>query len=378
MRLIATCPEEVKTLLAEEIRQYGGQDIATGFRCVFFSVTDRELFYHLHLKLSLASHIMLIVKEGFAKDEQMLFSQAKRVNWPSLFSAEQTYKIDGIAGDRGKDKMSSNEISKQVRHAIEHVFAIKGQKTPRVELGQPKVVIKAMIRESRLCLSLVTSGKTMHKRGYRLDTHPAPIKETLAAALLKLMNYDGSQNLYDPMCGSGTIAIEGSMLALNKACLIHRSKNEFGFEHLTMFDRELWRKVQDKVRGQKASKPAQAIFASDKEAHYVDLARTNALRARVEKFIDFRTGSFFDLEAPASSGLLISNLPYGERIDDEEDLKLFYKQIGDTLKQRYKGWTAGILVSEDSPWKHFGLRASKRLKLKNGGIEARFLVFELY
>jgi putative N6-adenine-specific DNA methylase len=220
----------------------------------------------------------------------------------------------------------------------------------------------------------------MHKRGYRSDKHPAPIKETLAASMLKLLNYDGSKPLYDPMCGSGTIVIEGVSMAMNKAALIHRKKGDFGFERLPFFNKNLWRDVQEDARQEKAEAPPAAFFASDISPKFIEAARENALRARVERYIEFNTGDFFELPAPAKEGLLICNLPYGERIKGvgSEDPIEFFKAIGDKLKKDYTGWQAALLVAEESPWKFIGLKPSRRIPLSNGSIPVKLVVFNMY
>lgn len=220
----------------------------------------------------------------------------------------------------------------------------------------------------------------MHKRGYRSDRHPAPIKETLAAALLKMLNYTGDKPLFDPMCGSGTIVIEGASMALNKAALIHRKKGDFGFERLPFFNKTLWRLVQEDARKEKSDDLTAPVFAADINPKFIEAAKENALRARVERYIQFSVGDFFAEPAPADGGLLVCNMPYGERIKGAEadDEVGYYKAIGDKLKKDYSGWRAALLVAEDSPWKLIGLKPTKRIALLNGSIPVRLVVFDLY
>ncbi|MCX6125831.1 MAG: THUMP domain-containing protein, partial [Proteobacteria bacterium] len=345
--MIAICPEETKDVLVSELKSLGATEIDPQFKAVHFKVDERG-FYEAHLRLRTASRLLKIIKIFSAKDERMLFDQARRIPWADVLVSDSTFVIEGVPGERGEDVMPANTISKRIREALQAWFLHKEDKKPLVNLEDPDVALCAFVRGGKCILSVDTSGKSMHKRGYRSDRHPAPIKETLAAAVLKLLNYDGSVALYDPMCGSGTIAIEGCSMAMNKAALIHRKKGEFGFERLPFFNKELWREVQDSAREEKTTILSCPVFASDIETKFVEAARENALRARVERYISFSVGDFFDKPAPAPEGLLVANLPYGERLktSGHEDSLAFYKAIGDKLKKDYSGWRAALLVPD--------------------------------
>ncbi len=379
LQFIAICSQDMTEVVARELSSKGAKGVTTAYASVFFEA-EEELAYKLHLQLQTISRLLLVLRKGSGSTLPVITNQARRVKWDDYFKKDSTYLIEGIAGDRGPDKPSATLISKAVRHGLEDYFQKKDLPLPKVDLKNPKIRIVAFLWSGELTLSIDTSGKSMHKRGYRLDNHPAPIKENLAAGLLQLIGYDGTQHFYDPMCGSGTLAIEAAFIALNKAPLIHRKKGEFGLENLGIFDSNLWRNVQEECRSQKNSDLNANIFASDIDGRYVEAARENALRARVEKYINFKQGSFFDLPAPADNGILLSNLPYGERVTQKgaEEIVNFYKKIGDTLKQKYSGWTAALLVAEETPFKFIGLRPKRKIPIDNGGIPCRLLIFELY
>ena len=391
-QLIATCPEESKDVLANELTLLGAASVEAGYRAIYFNA-DLETFFRIHLRTATASRILLVIKEVPAKTPEILKFQAARVRWPEWFTVERTYLVEGIQTERGSHHMTSNDISKMVRLGIEDSFLHRNNRRPRVDLLEPKVRVVAFQRHGRCMLSFDTCGKALHKRGYRGKGHPAPVKETLAATLLKLADYDPSKPLLDPMGGSGTIAIEAAYQALNKAPQIHRKKGQFAFEWLKLFDSALWRQVQDEIRMDNLLDLPGPIFYRDLEPRYVDQARVNALKARVERHIDFACGSFFELEAPAGDGLLVTNLPYGERIDQridrgtdqtksneqiDQSFEQFFKCIGDTLKTKYQGWTAALLVAESSPYKLIGLKPRRKFKLSNGNIPCRLLIFDLY
>lgn len=375
---LATCPEETKHILAEELHAFGADDVCPAYKLVRFKA-NTALYYELHLKLATASNLYMILRECSAKSSKMLYSQARRVKWSQVFAAAKTFKVDGIAGDRGQDAMSSNEISKQVRAAIENHFMELGESKPKVSLKTPQILITCMVYKGRATICVNTSGKALHKRAYRLGGHPAPLKETMAASLLRIAGFNGQTAFLDPMCGSGTIAIEAAFLALDKACNIHRKKGQFGLEQLKGFDRSLWRSVQQKLRDTKKIELQHKIYACDISSDFVAAAKENALRARVEKFIDFNAKSFFELSKPEESGVLIANLPYGERLDvGGETLEVFYRKIGDHLKTHFSFWRAYLFVNDDSPWKHLGLKPSRKIPLLNGSIKTKLLVYELY
>jgi putative N6-adenine-specific DNA methylase len=378
-KMIAICPEETKDVLAAELKELGAQNIDQQFKAVHFEC-DEKTFYEAHLRLRTSSRLLRVIRDFAAKDERMLYDQARRVQWGQWFDVEKTFVIEGVPGERGPGVMTANTISKRVREALQSSFEEKSGQRAVVDLENPDVELVAFVRGGRCILSVDTSGKSMHKRGYRSDKHPAPIKETMAAAMLLKLGYTGDVPLYDPMCGSGTIAIEAASMALGKAALIHRKKGEFGFERLAFFNSKLWRDIQDEAREGKRDELPAPIFASDISANYLDAARENALRARVEKYMTFFKTDFFDSKPPVESGLLVTNLPYGERIKGEfgGDDAAFFKAIGDKLKKDYAGWKAAILVAEESPWKFVGLKPSRKIKLLNGSIPVRLLVFDLY
>jgi len=379
IKMIAISPEETKGVLADELKALGATAIDQQFKAVYFEC-DERVFYEAHLRLRSASRLLRVIKEFAAKDERMLYDQARRINWGTILGEENTFAIEGVPGERGEGVMTANTISKRIREALQTWFEDKIGKRAVVDLQDPDASLVAFVRGGRCILSVDTSGKSMHKRGYRSDKHPAPIKETMAAAMLLKLGYKGDVPLYDPMCGSGTVAIEAASMALGKAALIHRKKGEFGFERLTLFNSKLWREVQEDAREGKLEAPPAPIFASDISANYIEAARENAVRARVEKYMTFSKADFFESKAPAPSGLLVTNLPYGERIKGEfgGDDESFFKAIGDKLKKDYSGWRAAILAAEDSPWKFIGLKPTRKIRLLNGSIPVRLLVFDLY
>ena len=375
MRLIATCPDETKQALAQELAALGVQAAVPGFRAVSFEA-DARLAGELHLRLRTASRLLRVVREVPAKNPPMLRSQVRRIHWHELFDPRHSFAVENLGGE---ETMPAKQVVTQVREGILEAFERAGAQRPPVDPKEPRILVVAHLEHGRCTLCVDTTGKSLHKRGYRESGHPAPLKETLAAAILQLAGYDGSQPFLDPMCGSGTLAIEAAMIAVRKAPQIHRRKGEFAFEWLRDFDREAWRQAQDRVRAEKLEAPAAPLHASDIDPAYVAMARKSALAARVERYINFDTRRIQDVEPPADHGLLVTNLPYGERIGGREaDLRPLYEEIGDVLKQRFSGWRAVLLAAGASPWKSIGLKPQRSVALMNGSIPCRLLEYELY
>lgn len=358
----------------QELAALGVTDIEPMFRAVGFTANERQ-FYEAHLHLRAPSSIIRVVKQVAAKTAVMLYSQVQRINWPELFDVQHSFKVEVLGGDRGP--LTPKVVLTQVREAIREVFQFKLGKVPKVDSEDGRVTVVAHMDKGRCTLALDTTGKSLHKRGYRESGHPAPIKETLAASLLMLAGYDGTQAFMDPMCGSGTIAIEAALMAVKRPPLLLRKKGDFAFEWHKDFNRGLWRDVQEKARAEILEQVTVPIVASDIEEKYVAVARKSALSARVERNMTFATQRIQDATPPAPSGLLVTNLPYDERIA-VADMKNFYEEIGDALKQKFAGWRAALLVVDASPHKFIGLRTSQRFEILNGNIPCKLLVYDLY
>jgi 23S rRNA G2445 N2-methylase RlmL len=370
-RWIATCPDDTKGVLADELKALGAAQLRLLYRGVAFEA-DLETAYRAHLWLRTASRVQRIVGELPAGSASELEESAAAVRWPAWLLAQRPFAVSAILTDDAARAIGEAAVQAAVAAGVARGFG--SAPAPRLDAdAKQAVTLIAHLRAGVCTLGLDTAGRALHKRGWRLPGHPAVLKETLAAALLLLAGYDGTEPLLDPMCGSGTIAIEAAYIALGKAPLIHRGKDDFGFEHLAGFDRALWRRVSEQARAAKLAAPRAPLFASDLRAAYVDLARKTALRARVERYIAFSVAPFGDLTAPAPRGLVIANLPYGERIAQAPAL---YREVGRTLRERFPGWRAALLVPKAAPVEALGLVPRREFALMNGALEVRFLLFD--
>jgi putative N6-adenine-specific DNA methylase len=367
-RWIATCPAETRDVLLAELVALGVTAPAPLHRGVAFEA-DLATGYRAHLVLRTASRIQRVVAELDATTISTLRADAARIAWAEWLRPHRAFTVMPVLTDDAARALGEEAVVAAIAGAV---TAHDG--APRFDPEGP-VTLVAHVRNGVCTLGLDTTGRALHKRGWRLDGHPAVLKETLAAAILLLAGYDGTEPLYDPMCGSGTIPIEAAYIALGKAPLIHRGKDDFGFEHHAGFDRALWRSVSDAVRA--ARKPAlpAPIHASDIRASFVDVARRGALRARVEKHLVFSVTPIGEAVPPAEHGLLVANLPYGERIGRGQ-LETIYADVGRALRGPFGGWRAALLVPDDAPIGALRIRAKRAIALKNGALPVRLLLTE--
>lgn len=373
MEWIATCPHESVDVLALELNALGITTLHKLYRGVSFEA-DLELAYKAHLKLHSASRIQRVVARFPLLQLNELDSALKKIYWNQWLRSQRPFKVTITFTDREPLVFTEEELVGKIKESIQKTEFEKGAPLYNAD-SENSINIILFLREGNAVLGIDTAGRALHKRGWRTNGHPAVLKETLAATILLMAGYNGNEVLLDPMCGSGTNIIEAAYIALDKAPLIHRGKDDFALEHLAGFDRPLWRKVSDQLRAQKRNETAYPLFASDINANFVEVARSSALRARVEKYIQFKTGSFQELEPPAQSGLVIMNLPYGERIGVGIIQKL-YKEVGDTLRKKYTGWRIAVLVPTQAPIHLLQLKPSRSFDLFNGAIPVKLLVVD--
>ncbi|HET7787694.1 MAG TPA: RNA methyltransferase [Myxococcales bacterium] len=372
VRWIATCPDETKGVLAGELAALGVRGARPIYRGVAFEA-NLETGYRAHLWLRTASRIQRIVADLPADGAAALEAAAAAVPWPSWLLARYPFSVSAILTDDAARALGEPAVGAAIASGVARSFSAAGVPAPRFDAGGAgKVTLIAHLRAGVCTLGLDTAGRALHKRGWRLGGHPAVLKETLAASVLLLAGYDGSEPLLDPMCGSGTLVIEGAYIALHKAPLIHRGKDDFGIELQAGFDRTLWRRISDQARAAKLPAPAAPLFASDIRAEWVELARKTALRARVERHISFSVASLHGLRPPAPSGLLVANLPYGERI---AQVPALYREVGRTLRQRFSAWRVALLAPAAAPAEALGLAPRREIPLMNGALPVRLLLF---
>ena len=258
------------------------------------------------------------------------------------------------------------------------VDRIKEKRGRRPDTGpeRDKVVIHLYWKGNLGQVYLDTSGEPLSKRGYRMIPLKAPMQETLAAAVVLATGWMGDGNFINPMCGSGTLAIEAALIGLGRAPGLLR--NNYGFMHLKGFDESSWKALRRKIRAEAKDRLNGRIIATDISQQAVEAAKKNAMTAGVERFIEFGVCDFSETPVPEGGGVVVLNPEYGERMGEIEELKEIYKEIGDFLKKKCKGYTGYVFTGNLDLAKKVGLRTKRRILFYNGPIECRLLEYDLY
>ncbi len=371
---IATCPHETVEVLASELDRLGVNSLKKLHRGIAFE-TDLETAYKAHLSLRTASRLQRVVAEGDASTIETFAATLKTISWPEWLRSHRPFNVVTTLTDPPAIALRQDRIHQAV---VESILTNPFEKAPPSFKPESEAAISVVVfvRGGRCTIGIDTAGRALHKRGWRVNGHPAVLKETLAASLLLLAGYNGDEPLLDPFCGSGTIVVEAAYIALDKAPLIHRGKDDFALEHLAGFDRALWRRVADALRAAKRNELPEPIYASDIRPEYAEVARKSALKARVEKYLSFQAKPFQEWTPPAPSGLLIGNLPYGERIGGGK-IRELYADVGKILEERFAGWRFALLVPRDSPWPLLNPKNHRKLKqveLMNGALAVTLLL----
>lgn len=340
---------------------------------VFFE-SNWEGCYKANLHSRLASRILKPVLDFTAYQPEELYSQIRRHDFTKYIKPTQTISIDASVKE---SKMRDQRfVAMKVKDAIVDQFRDSFGVRPDVDNENPSLRIHVRAIKNQFSVAIDTSGDSLFKRGYRKDVGEAPLKENLAAGLIKLAGWDEQSPLVDPMCGSGTFLIEAAMMALNIAPGINRKK--FGFQNWLNFEKSAWEKVvQDALDAEKEEIPFK-LYGFDIDRRVLTSAKENAKMAGVDQVIEFKKESISTVEAPAEKGLLIVNPPYGARIGDEDNLRDVYRDLGFTLKHRFKGWDAWILSGNKELIADLKLKSTRKFFVFNGNIECRFLKYSMF
>jgi len=374
-KFFAPCPDQLTELVAAEVTAIGGTNVHTAYCVVYFDACE-EVAYKAHLHLRLVSRLCRILKEIPAQSPRIIFDKARRIRYDNLFSSDLPISINVASGNAG-GKIETHLIGSKLREAINDCFEHHKNVKPNQSSYKAPIGINGYFNKNRLLVSIDTSNESLHRRGYREEGHPAPIKESLAAACLAVCQYDGTIPFYDPMCGSGTIVIEAAQIAINRAPLIHRQKGGFGFEYLHDFNPEVWQSVRAQAKaGEHALKTT--IHASDIEPDFIKIAQKTAANADLESEIQFSVKDFFKTEKPAEKGLLIVNIPYGVRMDEKPVDGEYLVEIGEYFKNHYQGWRCAMLAPTDLPIKMIRLKHQKKVQFLNGTVPVTLVVYDIF
>ena len=369
--LFITCPRGLETLLADELTLLGCGDIQPGDGGVAAKGT-MEAVYRINLHSRVASRVLLQLTKGAYRSEQDIYKLARNIRWSQWFAVENTFKVQ-VEGKRAQVK-SLDFIGLKIKDALCDAFRDECGERPSVEKQRPDVRVHAFMSDKTIQIFIDTSGEALFKRGYRQEAGEAPLRENLAAGLLLLSGYDGSQPFQDPFCGSGTLAIEAALIALKRAPGLMR---RFGFEKLKNFDKALWMKIKQAAREAALDKAAAPIAGSDNDRQMICIARQNAEAAEVAEWVVLETADAQNVRPNGEGGIMVSNPPYGVRLADVQMLHGLYPQLGSWLKQHYAGWQIGMFTGDRDMPKLMRLQPKRKIPLFNGKLDCRLFVLDM-
>ncbi|MFM8793966.1 MAG: class I SAM-dependent RNA methyltransferase [Acidimicrobiales bacterium] len=359
--------------LIGELQGIGALDIEKHNRAVSFQ-GDEACMYRANLCLRTALRILVPVHSFGLRNEEDLYRGIKAMLWEGYMDVDDTLAVHCTLHS---DLFTHSQfLALKAKDAIEDRFRARHGRRPSVDLDDPTLRIHLHVRGDECLVSLDSSGGSLHKRGYRDHSNLAPINEVLAAGLVLLSGWDGRGALVDPMCGSGTILIEAAMIAGGIPPGMHRRR--FGFERWKGFQPDTWAEVRSAALAGIDALNKPLVLGGEMSPHVARKAASNIASAGLKDRVRVVNTPFQELEAPAGEGILILNPPYGERMDRDEDIDAVYKMIGDTLKQRWAGWTAWMITSNMEAAKQVHLTPRPRIKLFNGALECRYMRYEMY
>ncbi len=375
-RFFATSAKGIESILAKELKELGVENLKTASGGVHFE-GSMEALYRANLWLRTANRVLMQLAVFPCPTPQVLYQNARQIRWSEWISAQQTLTVD--CNCRDSAITHSHFAAQKIKDAVVDQIRDNTGSRPNVDTRNPDVRVNAHIANDSCVLSLDASGDGLHMRGYRRQATEAPIRETLAAAIVELADWNSEGFFIDPMCGSGTILIEAALKALNYAPGLLRVGNRcFGFQRWRDFNGECWEQIVSEARNRIHDKILGRLLGYDLSRTAVNIAKMNVSAAGLTNQIRLSRGNVLNLNPSGHTGVIACNLPFGERSGDVEALAPLYKGIGDILKQRCTGYKAYLFTGNLKLVKSIGLRPSRRFALHNGPIECRLLEYELY
>lgn len=357
--------------VAKEFEEIGLKEIEIHNRAVTGIGSLKDL-YAINYRSRLSLRVLVPILNCEVNSQQQLYDAVMSIKWNKYITTKSKIAID--SSENQSEFNNTMFISMKAKDAIVDQLRTEAGERPSVDIDNPDLRINIHIFKNQCTISLDSSGYSLHKRGYRSATVKAPLNEVLAAGLIYLSGWDKTVPFIDPMCGSGTIAIEACMLAKNIPAGYF--SNGYNFMKWNNYNKQLWQNVVDEANAQIKDLEV-PIIALDAAKQSIEAARENIDEAGLSDDIKLIHTNFMDYTNTLNEGILIMNPPYGERLS-LEDVQDFYKQIGDTFKQKYKGMFAYIITSNPDGYKSIGLKTSRKMIVFNGGVECRFLKYEMY
>ncbi|MDP2924382.1 MAG: class I SAM-dependent RNA methyltransferase [Candidatus Omnitrophota bacterium] len=371
--ILISTPPQLLPYLKTELTSLGFNNLSSNAAGVTLTATTQDIMY-LNLHLRCAHHVYSLVKEFKCRGPDELYKEIYEITWED-FIAEDGY-VSVFSNTKTPSIKDSRFANLKCKDAVvDRLMKIKGRR-PDSGPDRDKTVIYLYWKDDYCYVYLDTSGETLARRNYRKIPYKAPMQETLAAAVIMATGYAGNTPFINPMCGSGTLAIEATLIALNRAPGLTR--DNFGFMHIKGFDKTKWENLRKDALSKSKKSLKLPVIVTDIDNNAIEAAKKNANAAGLGQFIEFKVCDFTDTPMPKEKGIVVINPEYGERLGVASQLQETYKKIGDFFKQKCIGYTAYIFTGNLSLAKKVGLRASQRLQFFNAAIECRLLRYEIY
>ncbi len=373
MKAIAVLPQGLESEGAKELSDLGAFSLNTLKRAVTFEAST-ACFYRINLQALLPFRILREMAKFPCNDPKRLYIEIQRaLDWKHWLNPSMSFRVD-VSG-------SSNQLSHshftalQVKNAIIDLQRSHWGKRSFIDLEKPNLCIHLHISRGFCVLSLNGSAKSLHIRGYRSAMGAAPLKENLAAGLIKLSGWNSSLPLVDPLCGSGTLLIEAASIAQRISPGLNRS---FLLEKWADFDPKLWDEENTRAKKlENRKKPLAKIIGCEKKLEIAKQAESNIRSAGLEKVIEIKTHDFQKLILPKKPGLIICNPPYGKRIGKDENLNLLYEKLGQFVKKHASGWQLWLLSGNPLLSRSLQMKCHRKIPINNGGIDCRLLHYKI-
>lgn len=375
MELFVTCAGNLEPILAQELAQLGYPQAVTGYRGVRVPDVTFEDIYRINYNSRIAMRVLMPISRFRCHDEKSLYNEIYRMDWLKYLTPNHSIAIDSnVNHPRLRNSLYCAQI---VKDAICDQLRKRVGERPSVDTRAPDVQLNLYISNDWALMSIDTSGAPLFKRGYRQETVDAPLQESLAAALLTVANYQGTEVFCDPCCGSGTILIEAALIASRTPPGFLRTR--WGFLHLPEHSQELWIKVKAESDQRRIPLEPGRFCGADINKQATHACKVNLRAVGFHKEIEVVQCDIREYDPPVSPNFIISNPPYGQRLDDVERLRSLYRAIGDFMKRKAQKPGRGFVFTGSFELsKEIGLATTRRHVLDNGGIEARLLEYDIY
>ena len=373
MKLVASISQGLEQEGAKELIELGAQSVKASRRHILFEA-DKACLYRIHLRARLSFRFLREISRFPCHGPHELYSGVQRsIDWENWLHPNKSFRVD-VTGFR-EGLSHSYFTALQVKNAIIDLQRELWGFRSSVDLNNPDICFHVHLANDQAIFSVDGSHSSLHKRGYRPAVGIAPIKETLAAGLMRMTEWDGSIHLVDPMCGSGTFLIEAVSMLLGISSGMDR---QFLFKNWPDFDNFYWDKELKMARKRKTLKQElPKIIGCEVDHNIAKSTIDNVRKAGLEKYIEIINCPFQEFQLPSGHGLLICNPPYGNRIGEQDELPNLYEQLGEYCKKQASGWDLWLLNGNPKLSKHIGMKASRRFQVNNGSIDCRWLNYKI-